>query len=410
MRAVLLLPLLAAVASADLTSDIRRAFRRDDPEQRVVGLRGVHVAPDADRKERNRAAAAIEKGLKGEASPPVRMAALDLLLLLGTERALDRVVVGVLDRDEAVREHVNTIVRLRAHPRLRDAIVRAMKEDASWRFRASMVDLLLVGRREWSRRPLMDALSDEHPAVVARAAEALYRLTGRPHGTDRAKWTAYFREEERKLARQSPEERRTYAGGRRKVELEEGPVRGLYPSLYTIPILRKRVVFVVDMSNSMHRVARSSHFKELQRALFGLPSDVSFNILCFDQRMFFFTGASRAKELVPATTANKARAERWLNDLPAGEKTDVHRSVAAGLAMLKEALLSDPQSRAELFILTDGRETARTTSLKAVEAQYRKLPVNRCQVHVISLGRQGTPALRVIAESSGGHFVDVAGR
>jgi hypothetical protein len=410
VRAVVLVLLLAAAASADLTSDIKRAFKRDEAEQRIVGLKGVHVSPDADRRERNRAAAAIEKALKREASPPVRMAALDLLLRLGTERALDRVIVGVLDREESVREHIHAIVRLRAHPGLRDAIVRAMKEDASWRFRASMVDLLLVGRREWSRRPLMDALQDAHPGVVSRAAEALYRLTGKPYGADREKWLAYFREEERKLARQSPDERRTYAGGRRKVELKEGPVRGLYPSLYTIPILRKRVVFVVDMSNSMHKVSRSSHFLELKRALFGLPSDVRFNILCFDQRMFFFTGTSRAKDLVDATTANKALCERWLNDLPAGEKTDVNRSVAAGLAMLKEALARHPQSRAELFILTDGRETARTTSLKAVEAQYRKLPVNRCQVHVISLGRQGTPALRVIAESSGGHFVEAPGR
>ena len=408
MRAVFLLALLAATASAEMTADIRRAFKRDEPEQRVVGLRGVQVLPDADRRERNRAAAAIEKGLKREASPQVRVAALDLLLELGTERALDRVIVGVLDREELVREHVNTIVRLRAHPRLKEAIVRAMKEDSSWRFRASMVDLLLVGRREWSRRPLMDALEDEHEAVAARAAEALYRLTGRPYGRDREKWLLYFREEEGKLARQSPEERRTYAGGRRKVELKEGPVRGLHPSLYTIPILRKRVVFVVDMSNSMHKASRSSHFAELKRALFGLPSDVRFNVLCFDQRLFFFTGASRAKDLVPATTEQKALCERWINDLPAGEKTDVNRSVAAGLAMLKEALAEDPLSKAELFILTDGRETARTTSLKAVEAQYRKLPRNRCQIHVVSLGRRGTPSLRLLAEGSGGHFVEPA--
>lgn len=410
MRAVLLLSLLAASVSADMSTDIRRAFRQDEQEQRIVGLKGVQVSPEADARQRNRAAAAIEKGLKKEAAPRVRMAALDLLIELGTERALDRVIVGVLDREDAVREHVNTIVRLRAHPRLRDAIVRAMKEDASWRFRAAMVDLLLVGRREWSRRPLMDALADEHPAVVSRAAEALYRLTGRPHGCDREKWLAYFAEEERKLARQSPEERRTYAGGRRKVELKEGPVRGLHSTLYTIPILRKQVVFVVDMSNSMHRVARSSHFTELKRALFGLPSDVRFNILCFDQRMFFFTGAGRAKELVAATTANKALCERWINDLPAGEKTDVNRSVAAGLAMLREALVRDPRSRAELFILTDGRETARTTSLKVVEAQYRKLPKNRCQVHVVSLGGRGNPSLRILAEGSGGRFVEAAGR
>jgi len=408
VRAVLLLFLLAASASADMTADIRRAFKQDEQEQRIVGLRGVQVPVEADSRERNRAAAAIEKRLKREVSPRVRMAALDLLIELGTERALDRVIVGVLDREADVREHVNTIVRLRAHPRLRDAIVRAMKEDASWRFRAAMVDLLLVGRREWSRRPLMDALEDEHPAVASRAAEALYRLTGKPCGRDREKWLAYFREEERKLAGQTPEERRTYAGGRRKVELKKGPVRGLHASLYTIPIVRKQVVFVVDMSSSMHKAARSSHFTELKRALFALPSDVRFNVLCFDQRMFFFTGAARAKDLVPATTAQKALCERWINDLPAGERTDVNRSVAAGLAMLREALVRDPRSRAELFILTDGRETARTTSLKTVEAQYRRLARERCQVHVISLGGRGTPSLRVLAESSGGRYVEAA--
>jgi len=409
VRALPILLLLAATARADLAGEVRRAFRPSEPGQRIVGLRAARgLVGTADSRERNRAAAVVGKRLRKEPAPEVRRAALDLLLALRTERSFDRLVVGVLDPVDEVRAHVRAIVRDHADPMLEKAIVRALREDSSWRLRAAMVDLLLAGARESVRRPLVDALEDAHPAVRARAAEALYRLTGKPLGTDADRWRAHFAEEAKRATE-------TQSGGRttaenRKVELKEGPVRGVVPTLYTIPIVEKRAIFVVDMSSSMAKTARSSHFTELKRAVFGLPSDVLFNVLCFDQRMFFFTGASRAKELVPATIEAKARCERWVDDLPAGEKTDVSRSVVAGLAMLREALRQDDTVKAELFILTDGRETKKTTSLAAVEAQFRKLPERRCRVHVIALGKHGTPTLRVLAQRSGGNFVEAAGR
>ena len=92
--------------------------------------------------------------------------------------------------------------------------------------------------------------------------------------------------------------------------------------------------------------------------------------------------------------------------MPAGGSTDVNRSVTTGLAMLNEALAKSPKQSAELFILTDGRETKKTTSLNAVERQFQKLPRDRCKVHVVSLGKKGTPPLRALAERSGGRFVE----
>jgi von Willebrand factor type A domain len=404
VRAIPALLLLAAFARADLVQEVQRAFRADEPAERVIGLAQAGAAAGAaDEKERNRAAAEVEKALKGEDVPHVRTAACDLLLALRTGRSLDRLVVAALDPCEEVRAYVRAIVRDHADPLLHDAIVRALKEDASWRMRAAMVDLLLAGARARARGPLLDALADEHPAVVARAAEALYRLTGQALGTDREKWVAWF-------AKEAPPpkegERRTTAEDR-KVTLHEGPVRGICPALYTIPVMEKRVIFVVDMSSSMNKTSRSEHFQELKRALFSLPSDVQFNILCFDQRRFFFT---KAKSLVAATTDAKAEAERWVNDLPAGEKTDVNNAVMTGLAMLNEALAADPEAKAELFLLTDGRETVATTAKTAVERQFEKLPEGRCRVHVIALGRGGTPALKTLADRSGGRYVDAPGR
>jgi hypothetical protein len=404
VRAVPALLLLAALARADLVQEVQRAFRADEPAERVVGLAQAGAAVGtADERERNRAAAEVEKALRGEDVPRVRAAACDLLLALRTGRSFDRLMVAALDPSEEVRAHVQAIVKDHADPLLHEAVVRALREDASWRMRAAMVDLLLAGARVRARGPLLDALSDDHPAVVARAAEALYRLTGQAFGTDREKWVAWF-------AKEAPPpkdgERRTTAEDR-KVTLHDGPVRGICPALYTIPIVEKRVIFVVDMSSSMHKAARSEHFQELKRALFSLPSDVQFNILCFDQRRFFF---AKAKSLVAATTDAKAEAERWVNDLPAGEKTDVNNAVMTGLAMLNEALDDDAGAKAELFLLTDGHETAATTARSAVERQFEKLPGGRCRVHVIALGRAGTPALKTLADRSGGRYVEAPAR
>lgn len=405
MRALPAFLLLAVTAAADLASEVQRAFRAGEPEQRALGLsQAKALAGNGDRKERNRAAAEVEKGLKGENVPAVRMAAFDLLFALGTERSLDRLVAGALDPSEEAREHVARIVRGHAAPGLHEAIVRALKEDASWRMRAAMVDLLLAGARERCRRALLEALGDEHPGVRARAAEALFRLTGQPLGADPEKWEAYFG----KAPEPPPQggERKTSAEDR-VVKVHEGPVRGICPMLYTVPVIEKAVIFVVDMSSSMARTARSEHFQELKQALFSLPSDVRFNILCFDERRFFF---AKAKSLVPATTDAKAEAERWLNDLPAGGKTDVNAAVAAGLAMLNEALAADAEARAELFLLTDGQETVASTAKSAVERQFEKLPEGRCRVHLIALGRGGTPALKTLADRSGGRYVDVPAR
>ena len=406
VRALAAILLLAAAAGADLASDVQRAFRADGPEERALFLADAAKAAggDADLKERNRAAAEVEKGLKGENAPAVRMAAFDLLLALGTERSLDRLVVGAVDSSAEVRAHVEGIVRNHAAVALHEAIVRAMKEDASWRLRAAMADLLLAGARERCRRALVDALDDEHPGVRSRAAEALYRLTGQPLGLDRAKWDAYFAKAPE--APPEPGERRTTAEDR-VVKIHEGPVRGICPTIYTIPVVEKRVIFVVDMSSSMARTARSDHFVELKQALMSLPSDVHFNILCFDQRRYFF---AKAKSLVPATLEAKADAERWVNDLPAGDRTDVNGAVTTGLAMLGEALKDDAEGKAELFLMTDGQETVATTARTAVERQFEKLPEGRCRIHLIALGRGGTPALKPLADRSGGRFVEVPAR
>jgi len=407
VRPLAILLLLAAAARADLRSETARAFKDDQPSERVARLRlaATKIGP-ADERLRNRAAREVEKALKAERHPDVRCAAYDFLLALRTERALDRLAAGVLEQDETVHAHVHAIVRDHADPMLFAAIVRALEQDESWRFRAALVDLLVSGSRERGKPVLLRALSDPHPAVAARAAEGLERMTGEPCGLDPGKWRAYFA----RVAKEKPDRYRetgetvTVADAQRKVERYDGPIRGLTPRLYGIPIARKRVIFVVDMSSSMKKGTRANHFTQLKEAIYGLPSDCRFNVLCFDQRLFFFTSA---KGVVPATTRFKNDLARWIDALPAGEKTDVNKSVVTGLAMLKESLAEDAGSTAELFILTDGRETAQSTSLNMVRTQFERLPARRCAIHVVALGSHGTPTLKALVQASGGEFVEV---
>jgi len=405
---VFLIGLLPAAARADLPREVDRAFKRDDPDVRVEMLRAAHSGiAAADRKVRNKAARSVEKALKKERHPDVRVAAADLLLALRTDRSFDRLVAMVLDRNERVARHVDEIVRDHADPMLFKTIVRTLEEDESWRFRAAMVDLLVAGSRERGKAVLLRTLVDKHPGVASRAAEGLERMTGQAFGLDTERWRAYFAQ----VAREKPSkytktgETRSVADAHRKVKQYKGPIRGLAPRLYTVPIRRKKLIFVVDMSGSMGKGRRATHFTKLKEAIAGLPSDCSFNVLCFDQRLFFY---AKAKSLVPATTRHKDEVGRWIDALPAGQKTDVNKSVVTGLAMLKEALSARGNAKAELFILTDGRETAKSTSLRMVQAQYARLPADRCAVHVIALGRGGTPLLMVLAQGSGGKFVQVA--
>jgi hypothetical protein len=407
VRSLGLLLVFASLASAGLSADIKRAFRPDDPTERIerLAIARTHVAA-ADEKLRNQGARELEKALKKERHPRVKNASYDLLLALRTDRALDRLVAGVMDRDSKVREHVHGIVRDHADPRLFAAIVRALEEDESWRFRSSLVDLLVSGSRQRAKAVLLRMLTDKHPAVVARAAEGLERMTGQPLGVDAEKWREYFAAV---AARQPDKYKRTgetvtVADAHRKVKEYTGPIRGLRPRLYTVPILRKQVIFVVDMSGSMKKGNRSTHLTKLKEAIYGIPSDCRFNVLCFDQRLFFY---AKAKSLVPATTTNKDDLARWIDALPAGQHTDVNKSVTTGLAMLNEALSKNDKSRAELFILTDGRETRTTTSLRMVEAQYNRLPKGRCAIHIVALGKHGTPSLRALARASGGAFAEV---
>ncbi len=156
---VVLLVLSAAPAAAGMAEQIQRALRKEDHQQRLAGLELAKSGlQQADKRERNRAASKLGKALKSEVHPDVKRGLMDFLLALRTERALDRLILAALDPDPEMQRHLRELIRDRADPALFRAVRRALKEDASWRFRVAMVELLLSGARERGRQPLVAAL------------------------------------------------------------------------------------------------------------------------------------------------------------------------------------------------------------------------------------------------------------
>jgi len=400
--------LAAALVAAEPAAEVAQAFRQADAEKRADAVRALRAKlRDLPEKERSAAAGAVERGMREEVAAFVRIAATELLFDLRCARASDRFLLAALDPDPVVRAFVRRTVKERADERTHAAIASSLANDESWRYRATLVDLCRASGRPAAVESLLGALSDGHPAVASAAAEALECLTGGTFGTDEAKWRAHLEALRAARAPAKPDEETRTSAGEHRFEERRKPIEGVVPTLFTIPIRCKLSLFVVDMSASLRKGARSAHLVELKRALFGLPSDVSFNVLCFDQRLFFFASA---KSLSPATLATKAELEKWLDTLPAGDRTDVRRSLVTGIAMLKEALDRDPSATAELFVLTDGVETVQTLTDAQVEAQFERLPAGRCRIHVVGLGQKGTPALRALAERTGGTFVEAASR
>ena len=161
---VVLLVLSAAPAAAGMAEQIQRALRKEDHQQRLAGLELAKSGlQQADKRERNRAASKLGKALKSEVHPDVKRGLMDFLLALRTERALDRLILAALDPDPEMQRHLRELIRDRADPALFRAVRRALKEDASWRFRVAMVELLLSGARERGRQPLVAALETSIP-------------------------------------------------------------------------------------------------------------------------------------------------------------------------------------------------------------------------------------------------------
>jgi len=254
--------------------------------------------------------------------PRVRIAALHALAALDAgDKAL---LAAAMDANARAR------AAAAGFPRLPPDRVRKLLVDPSLQVRRAMIDAL--GRRAppVATPLLVDALRHEgDPVNQLRAAEALNRMTGKDFGWDWSLWRTWWNANALKF--DGP------AGRDRKSERY----------FFKMAMRTRRVLFVLDLSNSMSRKGRRGRTRhqiagdELRRTLQSLPAKARFSLLAFSSSV-----------------------RRWPEDQPAARVVQAHdayswfmRRRPAGATNTLAALMNalhDPLKPDTIVLLSDG--------------------------------------------------------
>lgn len=175
-------------------------------------------------------------------------------------------------------------------------------------------------------------------------------------------------------------------------------------SFWGMPIVSRRVVFVIDTSGSMLQAfsqateygakegTRLSAAKaQLLQALRMLPDGTRFNIIAFDRR-----GNRWADELNVLNDPVRAEAAKWVESLSTGGATNVYDALQRAFEL---------EEVDTIYLLSDGQPVGGRIDDPLLLREEVKAwnATRRIPIHTISLGGD-VPLLRRFAEDSGGVF------
>ncbi len=258
----------------------------------------------------------------------------------------------------------------------------------------------LGGRR--AAEALLLLLQHSHAAVRVHAWEGLVDLTRQTLPIDVAAWRTWLEAHPDALRDGSSPPAPPPGGGDRYTPPD--PVH--VPHYYGIPISRprSRVVFCLDVSQSMWGPGIEQAREELRRALEAFPTTYAFEVIAFNERLLPFAGA-----LVPAHPVMKARALSWLDALETVSYTNLYDAVetAFGHAGIGDRPAASTGRLDAVFLLSDGAPNrGRYRREDKVVEGIAALSRRRIPVHAIAAGEEVFPLLRRIAAATGGRFAD----
>jgi hypothetical protein len=255
--------------------------------------------------------------------------------------------------------------------------------------------------------PLLALLDHADPAVRIHAGEALVDVTGARLPPEAGPWRSWWAEAAGRLPVRdraaggedgAPVAHGRYAG--------EGPPPLHVPRYYGIPIARRgsRVVFCLDVSQSMYGRGIDQARRHLAHTIRDLPGTHAFAVVAFNENVLPFPGG-----IQPAHPVVKARALAWIAALETTSYTNLYDAVetAFGFGGMGPRALPGPARVDEVFLLSDGAPNrGRHRQEDRVVEAIAALGGGRVPVHAIAAGEEVFPLLRRIAERTGGRFVD----
>lgn len=242
-------------------------------------------------------------------------------------------------------------------------------DDADWSVRCTACRILGRVGGKGAVAPLIDALDEAEGRTKRDVMGTLTKITGRALGADVAAWRVWWEAN-------GP----SWTGPTSIPERDEGRSSRERATYYDIPIWSDRVVFVIDLSESMQEPASAGAGEtraerareELGGALAGMPEKSRFNVVRF---------RSKAEVLSPRplrpVRGNRAAALRWIDD--PGGATNLHGA-------LELAIRSGGGDT--VFLLTDGAPSSGTFKNKTeiLDSVRRMTRFRKVRIHAIGIG------------------------
>ncbi|XP_063952458.1 uncharacterized protein LOC129255898 [Lytechinus pictus] len=120
-----------------------------------------------------------------------------------------------------------------------------------------------------------------------------------------------------------------------------------------LSVLRKNIIFVIDISGSMSGTKLSQVKDALSTILDDMSETDKFNILPFSDDVHFLERSG----MLYSTKENVRRAKRFVMGLQEMDNTNLHKAIISGVEMLRTESEQDPQDEeivSMLIVLTDG--------------------------------------------------------
>lgn len=346
-------------------------------------------------------------------------------------------VAGGAERAASLADDADPRVRVAALLALRDfndlataPKVVARLRDESWPVRSAAIEAVRTMRPRTAVEPLIDRLEKEPGRLRLEAHRVLVSLAGRDLGPDPGPWRDWW---EGQLRRHGLE-------GRVEVEPSDyviRPSKTVTRRFFEVTTTARRIVFVLDVSDSMNRTAKplrpmegvgpdetTTRFEilrhEILLSLDGFAENDGFNVILFGTDVHAFKSG-----LVPATAKNRADAVSFLRSRGLCGETNLFDALALAfgvaprtLATCKgyldevgggkkwEELARGPEA---IFLLSDG--VPNRGAVQKPDAIVREIAranrTRRIEIHTVAVGRFQADFMRRLAVASGGTCVTV---
>ena len=390
---------------------VKKGLKSKDPRLRLLSLHGLGGSKDplalqalrkalSDRDPRIQREAARALGMSGD---PKGASSLERMLRKGplVNRLEALGALHRLRRDDP--SWVETLVKLaRSHypafrARALDLLadlgdrevfskVKAAAVERNWMVRSAFYSYVARIREPRAVPLLIERLGVETGRLRVEVEKALHRIAGITFGFDLSRWRYWWEKE--KEGFQPPPLKKHVARKRRYGN-----------TYYGIPVVSRRVIFILDVSGSMAtkvdtagRTRLDLAKEALVQALTRFTKETRFNIVFFHTQV-----RAWGRKLMPATRANQKKAVGFVRSTRPMGATNLYGAL--------ELAFQDKDADT-IYLLSDGSPTAGEIvdpARIAREVLSWNL-LRRMVIHTISLG---TPSalLQKLAKESGGQYV-----